>query len=333
MKIRVLNIRANPWLIFFSLFVCASATLPQTPDCGCEVKPHLSVLAVVNGIKIREQDLSIDTRTQVSLVQETVITTRNRQLPLLINKLLLEAEAKRRGITDAKLFEMEVTALVIPPTEAEARIFYEQNKERFGKPFGKAKADIITRLRNEREIARASEFANMLRARARVSVLNEQVTPPTSEADLARVFATVNDVNITSADIEQSLLPLIARVQQQVYMLRKHDLDIRINDVLLQEEAKRLAMSPERLIDQTVRTQLPIITDDQAKAYYNANKAGFKNDYSKHKLEIMQFLFEQERQKVLAAFAEQLRKNAVVQVYLTAPPPPDLRQLCCNPVD
>jgi hypothetical protein len=325
--------RINPWLLLLGFSLSGSLALPQTPNCGCEAKPQLNVLAVVNGTRITQQDLSIDTRTQVSLAQETVITARNQQLILQINKMLLEAEAKRRGTTEARLFEMEVTALVRPPTEAEARVIYEQNKDRFGQSFGRVKNDIIARLKSEREVARAAEFVNMLRSRARVSIANQQVTPPTTEADLERVFATVNDVKITSRDIEQSLLPLIFNVQRQVYALRKRDVDIRINDLLLHEEAKRLGISPELLLDRTVISQVPIVTLEQAQAYYNQHKASLKGDFSKLKNGIMQLLLEQEKQKVVAAFAEQLRKAAAVQIYLTEPRPTNVRQLCCNPVD
>ena len=328
-----MKIRVNPWLVLLSLSLSASLAFPQTPNCGCEAKPQINVLAVVNGTKITQQDLSIDTLTQVSLAQETVITARNQQLGNLINKMLIEAEAKRRGITEAKLFEMEVTALVKPPTEADARAIYEPNKDRFGTSFSRVKKDIIARLKSEREVARAAEFVNVLRARARLSVADEQVTPPTTEADLERVFATVNNINITSRDIEQSLLPLIFNVQKQVYALRKRDMDIRINDLLLLEEAKRLGISPEQLLDRTVLTQLPIVTDEQAKAYYNQHKASLNGDFSQLKYGIMVLLFEQEKQKVVAAFAEQLRKAAAVQIYLTEPQPADVRQLCCNPVD
>jgi len=48
---------------------------------------------------------------------------------------------------------------------------------------------------------------------------------------------------------------------------------------------------------------------------------------------IMQYLMNQERLKVLSAYAEQLRRESVVQIYLTEPKPPNLRQLCCNLVD
>src|ERR1051325_9929504 len=86
----------------------------QAPNCGCEQKPEINVLAVVNGVKITRRDLSIDTQTQVSLAQDTVIVARSRQLELNINDLLLETEAKRRGITTAKLLELEVASKIIP---------------------------------------------------------------------------------------------------------------------------------------------------------------------------------------------------------------------------
>ena len=309
------------WLLLF-----------QTPNCGCEQKPEINVLAVVNGVKITRQDLSMDTKSNVSLAQDTVIAARSRQLELRINDLLLEGEAKRRGITTAQLLELEVTAKVIQPTEAEAKVIYEQSKNRT-QSFGNVKNSIIAQLKAEREALRARVFASSLRAGAKVTITNQQVTPPTNEAELARVYATVNDVNITSADIESSLLPLIFQVQQQVYALRKRDLDQHINDLVLEQEARRLRTSPQALVNQHINANLPIITEVQARAFYDANKARLNDDFSDLKLMIMGYLLEQEKQKVLLGYAEQLRKQSAVQIYLTEPKPPNLRQLCCNLVD
>jgi hypothetical protein len=322
------------WLVLlFSVFLSSFAPLSQTPNCGCEDKPQINVLAVVNGIKITKQDLSIDTRTQVSLVQDTVIGARAIALNQQINNRLLEDEAKRRGLTAAKLLELEVKAKVIRPTEDEARLYYEQNKNKNARDFKHVKNDVIAQMMKEREILRGREFANSLRVAAQVMVSDERVTPPQTEADLSRVFATVNGVNITSADIETSLLPLIFEVQQQVYALRKKDLDLKINDLLLEHEAKRLGTSPQALINQHVRMRVPIITDEQARAFHNENKGKLQGDFSKLKLQIVQYLMAQEQQKLSLAYAEQLRKAAAVQIYLTKPESPNLRQLCCNPVD
>lgn len=84
------KISVNLWLLLL--------LVPQTPDCGCEQKPQLKVLAVINGVKITQQDLSIDARTQVSLMQETIIGTRAQELDRQINQMLFDAEAKRRGL-------------------------------------------------------------------------------------------------------------------------------------------------------------------------------------------------------------------------------------------
>lgn len=308
------------------------ALLLQAPlNCGCEQKPEINVLAVVNDIKIARRDLSIDAQTQVSLAQDTVIVARGHQLELKINDLLLEAEAKRRGLATAKLLELEVTSKIIPPTEADAKAFYE-SKQRT-QSFNSVKNTILAQLRTERTAARALQFANSLRAGAKIAVTNQGITPPMSETDLERVFANVNGVNITSSDLETSLLPLIFQVQRQVYTIRKRDLDRHINDILLEQEAKRLNTTPQTLIDQHVNTNLPIITEEQARAYYKANKAQLNADFSAAKAMIMRYLIEQEKQKVLVAYAEQLRKESAVQIYLTEPKPPTLRQLCCNLVD
>ncbi len=321
----MLKIGVNLWLLFL-LF-------SQTPNCGCEQKPQLKVLAVVNGVKITQKDLSIDTHTQVSLAQETVIQARSQEVDRQINQMLLDAEAKRRGLASSVLIVLEVKARVAEPTEAEARAIYEQKKSRGGPGFSSVKKEIITRLRSERMQVRAIQYTNALRAAAQITRSNLQVTPPENEADLSRVFATVNGTKITSQDIERELLPLIFIVQQAVYKLRKRDLDVRINDLLLEQEAKRLGTTPEALLDLQVKTKVPIVSEEQARAYYKDQKAQFSGKFSAHKFQIMQLLQTQAAQKWFAVYAEELRKASAVQIYLTAPTQPDLRQLCCNPVD
>ena len=313
--------------------VICGISFSQSPNCGCEAYPQINVLAVVNGIKITKQDLSIDTRTQVSIAQDTVVTARNLEVSLQINKLLLETEAKRRGLTSEKLFQVEVKDKIPPPTNDQVKAFYEQNKDRIGKDFKSVKDDIIARLRNEREMIRATEFSNALRAGAQITVSDQPVTPPANEADLERVFAAVNGVNITSRDVEQSLLPLIFRVQQQVYAFQKQDLDLKINDLLLDQESKRLGLSPQSLLIQNVKVRLPIITEEQVRAYYDEHKTRLPGAFSDLKVPIMQYLLQQEERKLFQAYADQLRKGAAVQIYLTEPQSPTLRQLCCNPVD
>src|ERR1044071_1407244 len=84
------------------------ATAATVADCGCEGAPLPEVLATVNGVKLTPQDLSPQTRARVSELQQQVIEARRAELDLQINSILLEAEAKKRGVTAAKVIEDEV---------------------------------------------------------------------------------------------------------------------------------------------------------------------------------------------------------------------------------
>lgn len=309
-------------MFYLLLLIIALSQIHQAQDCNCEDKPQITVLAVVNGVKITKMDLSIDARTQVSLVQDQVIAGRNRALDQHINSRLLEAEAKRRGLTRAELFTLEVKSKIAEPTEDEAKAYYEQNKVRGAPDFKKAKNEVFERMRSERETLRALEFANLLRSTALIQVSGLPVTPPRNEADLQRVFATVNGVEITSRDIEHGLRSTIYLVQQQVYNIRKQDLDLRINDILLEQEAKRLGATPKALLDQYVRLRIPIITEDHARAYYEQHKSELKRDFNELRLTIMQQLLALEERKLALAYADELRRGAAVQIYLTPPSPP-----------
>ena len=82
-------------------------------------------------------------------------------------------------------------------------------------------------------------MADTLRAANEVKVNVTEVTPPANDAERARVFATIKDEKITSGDVENSLLPMIFDVQEQVYKLRKDELELSINDTLLTQEADK----------------------------------------------------------------------------------------------
>lgn len=308
------------YVLLSSILAVSQALSAQ--DCGCEDKPQVNVLAVINGVKITKQDLSIDARTQVSLVQDQVIAARSQALNQHINKLLLEAEAERRGLTTAQLLQSEVKSKIVEPADKEAKAYYEQHRNRGAPDFKTAKNEVLARMRSQRETQRAIEFANALRAGAQIQVSDLPVTPSRTEAELARVFATVNGVEITSRDIEHGLRNLIYLVQQQAYAIRKQDLDLKINDLLLEQEAKLSQTTPKSLIDQYVRLRVPIITEDQARAYYDEHKSKLNGDFKELKFAIMDRLLSIEARKLSLAYAEELRKGAAIQIYLTPPWPP-----------
>jgi protein-disulfide isomerase len=325
------------FVLFIALFFAAPASAQPPPQggvtsgpaapaadvaalCGCEDKPLPAVLAVVNGVNVTPADISEQTRERVRQLQQEVVGARERELDLQINSLLLEAEAKKRGVNTAKVIEDEVVSKVPEPTDAEAQAFYDQNKERIQSPFADVKTQIVSYLREQRQRDLAAKLAERLRAGAAVKTNVAKATPPASPADRARVFATVNGRNITSGDIEDSLRPLVFSVQEQVYDLRKRALDMKVNDILLEAEAQKRKVTTGALLEAEVKPA--VVTDAEAQKFYDENKERINGDFAQLKPQIVEYLQQQARQKANSGFADRLRAAAAIQTFLTEPVPP-----------
>ena len=297
-------------------------------ECGCEDKPLPGVLATVNGVKITQADLSPEVQQQVKALQQQVTDARKYALDAQINSLLIDAEAKKRGVTAQKLYETEVVAKTAEPTAAEAQAFFNQNKAQIEQQaggavdFAQVKDQIVAYLRQQRQDEQSKKFADSLRAASDVKVLVKEATPPSAAADRARVLATVGGKNITSGDIEEGLRPLVAQVQQQVYLLRRGDIDLRINDILLSQEAQKRGITTRALLDSEVTSKIPVVTEAQAQDFYNKNKERITGEFPKVKYQLIEYLQQQEQQKLEGAFAQRLRNGASVQTFITPPEQP-----------
>jgi protein-disulfide isomerase len=298
-------------------------TAAKAEDCGCEGKPLPDLLATVGGVKITKQDISADTLRRVEELRGQVTDARKRELDLQINSILLEAEAKKRGVTTTKLLEMEVMSKTPEPTDADARAFYDANKDRVaGSSFESVKADIVNYLRTQRQSDQAQRLADALRAAAQVKKNVTEATPPATEADRARVFATVSGRDITSADVEDSLRPLVYAVQEQVYDLLKRDVELKINDTLLTQESQKRGMTARALLEAEVTSKLAAVTDADAQKFFDENKARLNGDFPQLKPQIIEYLRGQNERKAMSDYAERLRAASQTQTFLAPPDPP-----------
>ena len=298
-----------------------SSLAAQAVDCGCEDKPLPEILGVVNGVKITKQDLSPETRARVDELQKQVVEARERELDLQIDSILLEGEAKKRGVTASQIIKDEVIAKVATPTDADAQAFYDQNKASFKTEFKDEKSNIVEYLRYQRQQEQAKKLAAQLRTAAQVKVLGKS-SVPVSNTDRARVLAIVNDKQITQGDIESSLRPLIFSVQEQVYALRKQDLELKVNDTLLAHAAQKKGITTRALLDAEVSAKLTPVTDAQAQKFFDENKERISGDFAQLKPQIIQYMQESKEREATVAYAEQLRRGSTLQINLTAPESP-----------
>ncbi len=302
--------------------ICSANSQTVTENCGCEDKPLPEIIAIINDVKITGAELEAPIQARLKELRQQVIDARKEEVSLQINTILLETEALRRGISPTQLIQTEVVQKVQTPTEAEAQAFYDQNKSRIGDDFSRVKNNIIDYLREQRQMGIAQAMASRLRAAAQLKIDVPIATPPLTTADRARVFAVVNGKQITSADIENSLRPLIFRVQGQVYAARKRELDVRINDLLLEREAKKRGGTTKDLLATEIDAKTTVVTEQEALKFFNENKDRIKTEFQEVKLQIIQYLTEQDKEKRALDFAEQLRRQASLQVFLTPPEPP-----------
>jgi len=304
----------------FVLLIMAAMTASvaaQVADCGCEDKPLPEILGVVNGVKITKQDLSPETRARVEELHRKVIEARARELDLQIDSMLLEAEAKKRGVTPSQVIKDEVIAKVQAPTEADAQAFYEKNKATIQAEFKDEKNNILEFLRYRRQQELAQKLAEQLRTAAGVKIIAKPSAPPANDAERARVLAVVNEKQITMGDIENSLRPLISKVQEQVYSLRKQDLELKVNDTLLTQEAQKKGVTTRALLETEVSAKVPRVTDAQAQEFYDQNKERISGEFAQIKAQIVQYMQEHKEQEATVAYAAQLRRAATVQINLT----------------
>ena len=302
---------------------------PKTPAaadpaaaCACEASPLPEVLATVNGVRVTRQEIAPSVQKRVAELQQQVVEARRRELDLQINSVLLEAEAKKRGVSTVKLLEAEVVSKVQEPTEADAQKFYDENRARISGEFKDVRQNIVAYLRDLRRRDAAAKFSDTLRAAAQLKRLAAEATPPASEAERARVLANVNGRQITSADVEESLRPLVYGVQEQVYKLRAQEVELRVNDLLLDQEAKRRGVMPKALLDAEVVSKVPAVTEADAQKFYDENRARIDGDFAKTKEQIMDYLREVAERKAQTDFAARLRAAAEVRTFLAAPAAP-----------
>jgi protein-disulfide isomerase len=312
----------------FIILIVALTTvvLSQSPpsskpeDCACESQVLPEILAVVNGVTITSKDIKNATGEAVSQLQRQVIEARKHELDLTINSRLLELEAKKRGLSTTKLLAQEVAAKVKPPTPAEAQAFYDQNKARIKEEFKDVAEDIAAYLLDQRQRMEAKRFADGLRQANETKVFVTEITPPANTVERARVLATVKGEKITSGDLEDSLLPLIFKVQEQVYKLRKDELDLSINDALLTQEAQKRKITTSALLDAEVKPKP--VTDEDARAFYDQNKERISGDFTQTKDAVKRYLEQIEVREAERLLSEKLRAAASIQVFLIAPESP-----------
>lgn len=151
----------------------ASKTVVNAPQNTAE---RTQVLAVVNGENITSGDVEDSLNALISDVREKIYNLRKNELELTINDTLLTQEAQKRKITTNALLDAEVKPKKV--TEEQARLFFDQNKERISGDFAQTKDSIVSYLQQIEVRIAERAFVEKLRAAASIQVFLKAPEPP-----------------------------------------------------------------------------------------------------------------------------------------------------------
>ncbi len=168
----------------FRIFLCATVFIGTSLLLVAQNSPK--PLAIVNGQPVYEEGLMSVAGPSLLELQNQEYKLKSDALDKLLIKKLIEAEAKKKGLTSEELLKQEVDSKVAEPSDDEAKGYYLAGKNQTTLPFDEIKSQIKQLLKNS-EIQQAREkYASSLREKADVSIL---LQPPSLEVgyDPARV--------------------------------------------------------------------------------------------------------------------------------------------------
>jgi protein-disulfide isomerase len=132
--------------------------------------------------------------------------------------------------------------------------------------------------------------------------------------------AEVNGVVITAADMDASIAPTLAKLQEQIYSARVNRLNALIDDRLIGEAAKKRNVSPEAFLASELGGKAAPVSEADIAAFFDLNRAKLPGDLPKWQDQIRAYLNEQRQGEARAALIKRLREDAQVKVMLDPPP-------------
>jgi protein-disulfide isomerase len=153
-----------PALLLFSVSLAAT-TVAQKTDTPNTKQP----VATIDGQNIYDEDLASSVEGQLQPLRNQEYEIKRKALDTLIEQKLLEAAAKKKGLTTDKLLEQEVNSKIPEPNDAEIEGYYVGL--RVTKPLSDVKTQLREGFRQAKIQQARQEYMKNLRAESNVVVL------------------------------------------------------------------------------------------------------------------------------------------------------------------
>jgi protein-disulfide isomerase len=184
-----------------------------------------TVVAVVDGQPLLEEDLLLGVQTQLRQLRKQEYETTSKALENLINQRLVEAEAKKKGISSQELLEQEVDSKITDPTDSEVEAYYLG--QRGSQPLEGAKEPLRAGLKQAKIQQAREKYVQDLRQNAEVTIL---LRPSKAQVsfDPARLRGDPNAA-VTIVEFSDFQCPYCRKAEAAVKeVLAKHPGEVRL---------------------------------------------------------------------------------------------------------
>jgi hypothetical protein len=226
-----------------------SAATPNSSAATSLAQPAAPIrVVIVNGQTLSTSDFDPAVRQELETAEQKIAEARRSVLDLQINTMLLEVEAKKRGIDTHRLYQTEVTNRIPTPTPAQIKKFIDDNRSQLqldGVDQASINQQVTAYLHDEAENKLADDLVKKLRQTNPV-VMGVDVNSPNLSDDA--VLATIAGQPVKAAPVKERLKPIIYKIHSDAYLLTKQQADQLVDNMLLLDEAKKRQVGPEEII-------------------------------------------------------------------------------------
>jgi len=136
----------------------------------------------------------------------------------------------------------------------------------------------------------------------------------------AKPLAEINGEVVTTEDLDQALGIKLTKLQDQIYRLKRDQLDAMIAQRLLAQEAAKRGVSLSALLDAEVTAKVGLVTETEIESIYQTPKATVKGDESEVREKIRASLQQRKLSAQREQFVRSLREQGTVVDRLEPPP-------------
>lgn len=133
-------------------------------------------------------------------------------------------------------------------------------------------------------------------------------------------LAEVNGEAITAEELDHALGAKLAKLEEQIYDLKRRELENLIAHKLFSHEAAKRGISVPTLLDAEVTSKVGLVTEKEIEDFYEQNKTRLRGGEAELRPRIRSFLQQQKLTAQRERFLESLRSQAKIVVRLEPPP-------------